>query len=624
MSEDKHRLLLEAILRNSSAGVLAYETIRNSAGGIEDFRFVLINPAAERLSGLEAATDVGRRLLEFDPATRNNGLFEKFVTIVESGAPLEFEHFSPTPQPRWYRISGSRLGDGLTVSYMDISEHRQHEETLRLSEERFRQILDGVEDYALFMLGLDGTILSWNSGAERLKGYAADEIIGRHFSCFYTPAARASAHPDDELRIAAQAGRYHEEGWRVRKDGSQFLADVVLTAVRDRTGALRGFAKATRDITAARRRDEAIQEQAHILDLASDTIFVRDLDDRIIYWNRGAQRIYGYTKQEAIGEVTHQLLKTGFPQPLQTIMARLLEEGHWEGELTHVRRDGSLLSVASRWTMQRASADGPARIIEINHDITERKRMELELREKNEELQRAARAKDDFLAKMSHELRTPLNGIIGFSELLVDGLPGAVNPEQTEYLTDILGSARHLLQLINDILDLSKVEAGKMQLHPQLFSMPRVVEQICNVIRPLAQQKCIRLSSNLAPQLDEIELDQQRFKQILFNLLSNAIKFTDHGGSVTISTTPLGRERFALSVRDTGIGIEPQNLQRLFKEFEQLDAGTTRKYEGTGLGLALTRNLVQMQGGSIRAESEFGKGATFTVTLPLRLAEALT
>jgi PAS domain S-box-containing protein len=624
VSEDNNRLLLEAILRNSSAGVLAYEAIRNTAGSIDDFRFILINPAAEWLSGLSAATDIGRRLLEFDPAARNNGLFEKFVAIVQTGEPLEFEHYSQLAEPRWYRISGSKLGDGLTVSYMDISEQKQHEETLRLNEERFRQILDGVEDYALFMLGPDGTILSWNSGAERLKGYAADEIIGRHFSCFFTPAARTSAHPDNELRIAAQAGRYHEEGWRVRKDGSQFLADVVLTAVRDRTGALRGFAKATRDITAARNRDKAIQEQAHILDLASDTIVVRDLDDRIIYWNRGAQHLYGYTKQEAIGEVTHQLLKTGFPQPPQTIMARLMQEGHWEGELTHVRRDGSLLSVASRWTVQKASADSPARIIEMNHDITESKRMELELREKNAELQRAAHAKDDFLAKMSHELRTPLNGIIGFSELLVDGLPGAINPEQAEYLTDILGSAHHLLQLINDILDLSKVEAGKMPLHPQVFSMPRVVEQICTVIRPLAQRKCIQLSSNLAPELDEIELDQQRFKQILFNLLSNAVKFTNDGGSVVIAATPLGRERFALSVRDTGIGIEPQNLQRLFEEFEQLDAGTTRRYEGTGLGLALTRNLVQMQGGSIRAESEFGKGATFTVTLPLRPAEAST
>jgi PAS domain-containing protein len=212
VSEDNNQLLLEAILRNSAAGVLAYEAIRNTAGGSDDFRFILINPAAERLSGLTAATDVGRRLLELDPATRNNGLFERFVSIVESGEPLEFGHYSPTPQPRWYRISGLRLGDGLTVSYLDISKLKQHEKTMRLNEERFRQILDGVEDYA--------------------------------------------------------SGRYHEEGWRVRKDGSQFLADVVPTAVRDRNGALRGFAKATRDITAARTRDKALQEQVLILDLA--------------------------------------------------------------------------------------------------------------------------------------------------------------------------------------------------------------------------------------------------------------------------------------------------------------------------------------------------------------------
>jgi PAS domain S-box-containing protein len=502
--------------------------------------------------------------------------------------------------------------------------HRQRaESTLRQSEERFRLIVDGVSDHALFMLSPTGIVLSWNAGAKRLKGYDADEIIGKSFVCFYTQAQRRDGHPEEELRIAGTAGRYEEEGWRIRKDGSQFLANVVITALRDEDGNLRGFAKITRDITASRALDRAMAEQARILDLVNDTIFVRDDADRITYWNRGAERSYGWSKEEAIGHVTHTLLQTQFPQGLPQIRTMIAEKGHWEGELLHRRRDGSQVAVASRWVLQK-SAGEPDRIIETNYDLTDRKLMEQALRNQNRDLELAAVAKDRFLANMSHELRTPLNAIIGFSELLTDGLPGPVNSEQREYLDDVLKNGRHLLHLINDLLDLSKLEAGKMQWYPEVFSLPGAVEEACAGIRPLLEQKKIALRVRVTPGLQSVRLDRRRFIQIMYNLLSNAVKFTSDGGHVDVAAGPLGSNQFMVSVCDDGVGISPHDLKRLFTDFEQLHDSAQRHYQGTGLGLSLTRNLVEALGGDIRVDSDVGKGSVFTVELPMTMPEAVS
>ena len=253
----------------------------------------------------------------------------------------------------------------------------------------------------------------------------------------------------------------------------------------------------------------------------------------------------------------------------------------------------------------------------MNFDLTERKRIEQALRDKNIELQNAAESKNRFLANMSHELRTPLNGIIGFAEFLSDGKPGPLNPKQKEYLNDILSGGRHLLQLINDILDLAKVEANKMDLRPEKFSLVKAIEGVCAVSKPIAQKKNIEIEVKVAPTLAVVCLDPQKFKQVLYNLISNAVKFTDEAGRIEIRVIPKADERFEISVKDSGIGIEAKDLPRLFTEFEQLDSGADRRYEGTGLGLALTRKIVELQGGAIEVESEPGKGSTFRVNLPL-------
>jgi signal transduction histidine kinase/DNA-binding response OmpR family regulator len=256
-------------------------------------------------------------------------------------------------------------------------------------------------------------------------------------------------------------------------------------------------------------------------------------------------------------------------------------------------------------------------------DITDRKKLQEELRKKNQELeqqnqliQQANRLKSEFLANMSHELRTPLNGIIGFAEIMHDEKVGPLSPDHKEYLADTLTSARHLLQLINDILDLSKVEAGKLEFSPERIDPQIVVGEVCDVVRTLAAKKRIRLRTEIDPALGVIETDARSFKQILYNYVSNALKFTPSDGRVIVRVKAAGSDSYRIEVEDTGVGIRPEDVNRLFVEFQQLDAGSAKQYGGTGLGLALTRRIVEAQGGRVGVHSAPGEGSVFHATLP--------
>jgi signal transduction histidine kinase len=239
-----------------------------------------------------------------------------------------------------------------------------------------------------------------------------------------------------------------------------------------------------------------------------------------------------------------------------------------------------------------------------------------EIQDKSRQLEIANKHKSDFLANMSHELRTPLNAIIGFSEVLLERLFGDVNEKQADYLKDIHSSGRHLLNLINDILDLSKVEAGRMELEPSTLDLPSAVANAMTLIRERAQRHGIALAMDVDPRLGEIVADERKLKQILLNLLSNAVKFTPDGGRIDVRARRTDG-KVAIAVQDTGIGIAPADQEAVFEEFRQVGRHYTSKQEGTGLGLALTRRFVELHGGTIRVESEPGKGSTFTFTLPL-------
>jgi signal transduction histidine kinase len=246
----------------------------------------------------------------------------------------------------------------------------------------------------------------------------------------------------------------------------------------------------------------------------------------------------------------------------------------------------------------------------LEREIADRERIEQQLLQAN-------RLKSSFLASMSHELRTPLNGIIGFTELMIDEKAGALNEMQKECVNYTLISGRHLLQLINDVLDLSKIESGKMELKVETFELPAAVEEVYAVASQLAMKKSITIELKTASMPASIRLDRQKFKQVLFNLVSNAVKFTREGGHVTIDIESQGPETLRVQVRDTGVGIKSEDLNKLFVEFQRLDSGMPRTEEGSGLGLALTKRLIDFQRGRITVESEWGKGSLFTVFLPL-------
>ncbi|SDT95223.1 PAS domain S-box-containing protein [Verrucomicrobium sp. GAS474] len=390
--------------------------------------------------------------------------------------------------------------------------------------------------------------------------------------------------------------------------------------------ALLVLAHALTDREARRRRqtEDALRTVSERFALAADAsqtgVWDLDLRTRRVMWDRRMFAIYGCPEREGMPLDRDEWASRVVPEDLDATMAgmrRVIEEkGRGDTEFRIRLPDGTVRHIYMAEAVRLDAAGNVTNLIGVNIDVTERKRMELALHEKNVELENAAAAKNRFLANMSHELRTPLNCIIGFSELLVDGLPGEVNEEQREYLGDILTSSNHLLQLINDVLDLAKVESGKIDLAPETFSLPEAIERVRSVVYPIVRKKRIELTSSIAPGLDKVTLDPRKFRQVLYNLLSNAVKFTPADGCVDIGIALAGDDRFTLVVRDTGIGIRPENVPRLFREFEQLDDSYSRSYQGTGLGLALTRKIVEMQGGTITVESVFGRGSSFIVTLP--------
>jgi PAS domain S-box-containing protein len=508
----------------------------------------------------------------------------------------------------------------------DVTERHLAEAAIR----RQAQLIEMSHD-AVIVREPAGVILQWNAGAEEMYGWTASEALGKvTHELFHTGFPVSLAEVEAALE---RLGHWDGELQHSRRDGQRITVESRHRLMRATDTTPAAVLETNRDITPRKRAEEALHRQAQLIDLAHDAIIVRALDGRILQWNAGAKEIYGWSGTEAVGKVTHDLLQTTFPGSRQEVMAAIERNGRWDGELTHRRKDGSVVIVESRHVVV-GSSGGYSAVLEINRNITSRKRAEQEvtalnaqlqasadqlaaankeLQLQNREVERANRLKSEFLASMSHELRTPLNAIIGFSDLLAEQTAGALAAKQQRFLSHIQQGARHLLALINDILDLSRVEAGRLELHRENISVAGVLAEVLVGIRPTAMAKHIDVQSSIGPDMGAFA-DHLRFKQILYNLISNAVKFTPDGGRIWIEAIER-RGRLTVSVDDTGIGIPAEELESVFDAFHQVGASTKGVREGTGLGLAITKRLVEEHGGRIWVESEVGNGTRLSFTV---------
>jgi PAS domain S-box-containing protein len=503
------------------------------------------------------------------------------------------------------------------VAY-DPSSHRDLAELHRL-------LVESVRDYAIFALDTSGHVLSWNRGAQRFKGWNAKEIVGRHFSLFYPPVDIAAGKPQRLLREAERQGSAEDEGWRIRKDGTRFWADVVITALRNEAGELIGYAKVTRDLTERREAEEKLRQSEErfrlIVQSVKDyAIFMLDPDGRVATWNEGAERIKQYKASEIIGKhfsafYPQEKIAEQFPQ-YELKMVR--QHGRFEDEGWRVRKDGSRFWASVVITALRNSEDKLIGFAKVTRDLTERKRAEersLADARRVAEMESASRAKSEFLATLSHELRTPLNAIGGYADLMMAEVAGAIPATYHDYLNRIKLSQQHLLALVNDMLNLSRVEAGQIDYDFGPVPVNNLLNDLRAMVLPQATEKGLALEIMSCPPDIVAWADAARTQQIMLNLLSNAVKFTPSGGRISIACA-IAQDQIGISVIDTGPGIPEEYLEPIFQPFVQVGRSLTSLREGVGLGLAISRDLARGMFGDLKVASRVGEGSTFTLILP--------
>jgi PAS domain S-box-containing protein len=494
-----------------------------------------------------------------------------------------------------------------------------------------RLFVQGVQDEAIFLLALDGTIRTWNAGAERITGFGAEEVVGKPFTFISPEEERSRAAADEVLRRVAAQGRYELEASRLRKGGGSFWARVVTTSLVDDDGDLLGFAMELHDLTERRTAEQTLVENearlSGIIASAMDAIISTDEQRRILVFNAAAERLFGVPAEEAIGTSLDQFLPERYRAVHSDHMRRFGETGvttrsmhRAPGPLPALRRDGTEFPVEA--TISQAVVGGRRLFTVLLRDVTERVRVE---EERNRAVQQAEaarivaeeanRAKSGFLAAMSHELRTPLNAIAGYVDLLELGIHGPITEAQSAALERVRRNQRLLLLLINDILNFAKIEAGHTDLEISDVAVAELLAGLDSLIEPQVHAAQLSYACEGADASLRVRGDRERIEQILLNLLTNAVKFTDAGGSVGV-LCGVDAHWVYIRVRDTGRGIPADMLEKIFDPFVQVDRHMhQRSQQGVGLGLAISRELARQMGGELSVASTLGSGSTFTVTL---------
>jgi len=487
-------------------------------------------------------------------------------------------------------------------------------------------ILNETPD-AVIVTTPDGAVVCWTRGAQAVFGYSEAEALGATLAQLIVP----DEYLGDERAVMDQTlehGQANYESIRRAKDGALVYIDSSSKAVLAADGSVDYILWSKKDVTPLKvLRDAKLVEARFggLLDSTPDAIIMANASGRIVLANVQSEALFGYDRGEMRGRPLESLMPERMRQAhvghrsqyFSAPLSRPMGSGR---ELFGLRKDGSEFPVEI--SLSPIDTEEGMLIMSAIRDISERKQIERTLHERNVELAAANAAKDRFLASMSHELRTPLNAIIGFTGTLLMKLPGPLNGAQDKQLRTIQVSARHLLSLINDLLDLTKIEAGKLELDWQHIQCRQVIDEVLQLLKPQARQKNLAVEFRSTPHDIAIMSDRRALQQILLNLLNNAIKFTERGEvAVRLSTARLDDEEcVTISVSDTGVGILEERQHLLFQAFSQVDSGPTRQFEGTGLGLHLCQKLAALLGGQILFDSQYGVGSIFTLALPLDAA----
>jgi PAS domain S-box-containing protein len=528
-----------------------------------------------------------------------------------------------------------------------------------------RAILDGT-DYAIISVDVNGIIQTFNAGAETMLGYSMGEVVGQVTPEIFHDAqevsdkiAKASNLLGKDIGVGFEAlkymgieGLFDEEWIHIRKDGSSFPVALSVTILRDDNGQIIGAVSFAKDISDRKQAELQLQKTNDRLALALNSGAIGcwewDIQQNLLVWDDRMFELYGCLKETNSHlpyEIWANAVHPDDRNSAETLLQQaVLGQTEYDYEFRVIHPDRSIHFIKAYGKIKRDTQGNAQSMIGVNFDVSDRKQAEAQLKKINEELLRATKLKDEFLANMSHELRTPLNSILGMSESLQEEVLGSLNEKQLTAIATVASSGEHLLALINDILDLSKISAGMVELDIASVSVKNLCSSSLVFVKQQAFKKRIQIYSNILPEINNINIniDERRIKQVLINLLTNAVKFTPNEGTINLivaigsgdtwqgeATIPqqlreMNSPTILFQVVDTGIGIAAKDLQMLFQPFVQVDSALNRQYEGTGLGLALVKQIVELHGGQVMVESEVGQGSCFTVALPYEVSPSNT